>query len=64
MPRSVLYMLSVVCWGYEYLQAHFTDVSYTPTWVFLCLFIAWVVEDLEQKQAEVKHPRFLFCSQP
>ena len=27
-------MLSVVCWGYKYLQAHFTDVSYTPTWVF------------------------------
>ena len=29
----------------------------------LCLFIARVVEDLEQEQAEVKHPRFSFCSQ-
>ena len=28
--HGVLYMLSVVCWGYKYLQAHFTDVSYTP----------------------------------
>ena len=28
----------------------------------LCLFIARVVEDLEQEQAEVKHPRFSFVA--
>ena len=41
-----------------YLHAHFTGYYILPAWVFLCLFIARVVEDLEQEQAEVKHLRF------
>ena len=57
-------MLSVVCWGYKYLQAHFTDVSYTPTWVFALSVFAMAVVGQIVKQAEVKHPRFSLCSQP
>ena len=60
--HGVLYMLSVVCWGYKYLQAHFTDVSYTPTWVFALSVFAMAVVGQIVKQAEVKHPRFSLCS--
>ncbi len=48
----------LVCRGYVYLHAHFTVCYILPAWVFLCLFIAKVVEDLEREQAAAKHPRF------
>jgi hypothetical protein len=43
-------------------QAHFTAYLYTPTWVFLCLFLGKVVVDLEIKQADVSTHVFFVCS--
>ena len=36
LPRGVVYTLRSVLRGYLYPHAHFTDVLYSPTWVFLC----------------------------
>ena len=55
---------SVVCCEERVSSMHTLRVYYILLrGCLLCLFFAWVVEDLEQEQAEVKHPRFSFCSQ-
>lgn len=60
-PRGVAYTLRSVLRGCIVPSlAHFTDVLYTPKWVFLCLFTAKAVEGLECQTGRCKHPRFLY----
>ena len=59
-PRGVAYTLRSVLRGSSILNAHFTGVQYSPTWVFLCLFIGKVVVDLEIEQAEASTHAFLY----
>ena len=60
-PRGVVYTLRSVLRGSSILNAHFTVYLYTSTWVFLCLFIASVVEDREQKQADASTHVFSYA---
>ena len=55
-------MLSVVCWGYNYLQAHFTDVSYTPNvGVYLPVYYFGCGRP-EHQASGSQAPTFFLCS--
>ena len=56
----IIYSSVVCCEGTSYLQRTLYGCLYTSTWVFLCLFIASVVEDREQKQADASTHVFYF----
>ena len=59
-PRECSISTSQVCRGFLCPHAHFRVYYILPTWVFdSVLFIAKVVEDLENEQAEEDTPSFL-----
>ena len=60
-PRGVVYTLRSVLRGSGILNAHFTGVLYTPSWVFtLSVYHHRFPKTSNSEQADVKHPRFSY----
>jgi hypothetical protein len=64
MPRSVVYALRSVLGVRVPPSTLYGCFIYSKRGYLLCLFFAMAVVGQIVKQAEVKHPRFSFCSQP
>ena len=62
-PRGVVYTLRSVLRGSGILNAHFTGVLYTPSWVFtLSVYHHRFPKTSNSKRAAVKHPRLLYVA--